>query len=99
MNLFSSLDPAVKKLLGWKLGDEEDRWALKAVDSLVKKMRKRKNHGFGTVEDLVRQPPSPSLHKCNFTDCFAHNRSSPCHIPAHTAGFSLPNCQPATAKD
>jgi len=53
MNIFSSPDPAVKKLLGWKLGDEEDRWALKAVDSLVKKMRKRKNHCYGTVEDLV----------------------------------------------
>ncbi|CAK5009231.1 unnamed protein product [Meloidogyne enterolobii] len=52
MNIFSSPDPAVKKLLGWKLGDEEDRWALKAVDSLVKKMRKRKNHCYGTVEDL-----------------------------------------------
>jgi hypothetical protein len=62
MNLFSSLDPAVKKLLGWKLGDEEDRWALKAVESLVKKMRKRKNHGYGTVEDLVCTPQSRKLH-------------------------------------
>jgi hypothetical protein len=61
MNLFSSLDPAVKKLLGWKLGDEEDRWALKAVESLVKKMRKRKNHGYGTVEDLVCTPKAENL--------------------------------------
>uniref|UniRef100_A0A1I8BS41 Mothers against decapentaplegic homolog n=1 Tax=Meloidogyne hapla TaxID=6305 RepID=A0A1I8BS41_MELHA len=61
MNLFSSPDPAVKKLLGWKLGDEEDRWALKAVDSLVKKMRKRKNHCYGTVEDLELRPSEDCL--------------------------------------
>ncbi|KAL3085186.1 hypothetical protein niasHS_010255 [Heterodera schachtii] len=52
MNLFTSLDPSVKKLLGWKMGDEEEKWALKAVESLVKKMQKRKHQGYGTVEDL-----------------------------------------------
>ncbi|KAI6187747.1 Mothers against decapentaplegic-like protein [Aphelenchoides besseyi] len=51
MNIFSALDPAVKKLLGWKLGDEEEKWAFKAVESLVKKLRKKKA-GVGTVEDL-----------------------------------------------
>ncbi|KAH7731343.1 Smad1 [Aphelenchoides avenae] len=51
MNIFTSLDPSVKKLLGWKLGDEEEKWALKAVESLVKKLRKKKN-GQGTVDDL-----------------------------------------------
>uniref|UniRef100_A0A915M7N1 Mothers against decapentaplegic homolog n=1 Tax=Meloidogyne javanica TaxID=6303 RepID=A0A915M7N1_MELJA len=65
MNIFSSPDPAVKKLLGWKLGDEEDRWALKAVDSLVKKMRKRKNHCNGTVEDLEYALANPgSRSRC-----------------------------------
>uniref|UniRef100_A0A914KS16 Mothers against decapentaplegic homolog n=1 Tax=Meloidogyne incognita TaxID=6306 RepID=A0A914KS16_MELIC len=65
MNIFSSPDPAVKKLLGWKLGDEEDRWALKAVDSLVKKMRKRKNHCYGTVEDLEYALANPgSRSRC-----------------------------------
>ncbi|KAI6241705.1 Mothers against decapentaplegic-like protein [Aphelenchoides fujianensis] len=51
MNIFSALDPSVKKLLGWKLGDEEEKWAFKAVESLVKKLRKKKS-GVGTVEDL-----------------------------------------------
>lgn len=51
MNIFTSLDPAVKKLLGWKMGDEEEKWALKAVDSLVKKMQKRKNQGYGRIND------------------------------------------------
>lgn len=46
-NLFS-YNPAVKKLLGWKQGDEEDKWAQKAVDSLVKKLKKTK----GAIECL-----------------------------------------------
>lgn len=54
MNLFSSAsDPAVKKLLAFKVGDEEERWVIKAVESLVKKLRKKKGGtGTGTVEDL-----------------------------------------------
>uniref|UniRef100_A0A915LK54 MH2 domain-containing protein n=1 Tax=Meloidogyne javanica TaxID=6303 RepID=A0A915LK54_MELJA len=68
MNIFSSPDPAVKKLLGWKLGDEEDRWALKAVDSLVKKMRKRKNHCYGTVEDLEYALANPGSRSSNFKE-------------------------------
>ena len=47
-SLFSFTSPAVKKLLGWKQGDEEEKWAEKAVDSLVKKLKKKK----GAVEDL-----------------------------------------------
>jgi hypothetical protein len=49
MNIFT-IDPAVKKLLGWKISDEEEKWALKAIESLVKKMRKRKYVGIGTIE-------------------------------------------------
>ncbi|CAG2169236.1 unnamed protein product [Oppiella nova] len=47
--------------LGWKQGDEEEKWAEKAVDSLVKKLKKKK----GAVEELERalsQPGQPS--KC-----------------------------------
>lgn len=47
-SLFSFTSPAVKKLLGWKQGDEEEKWAEKAVDSLVKKLKKKK----GAVETL-----------------------------------------------
>ncbi|RWS24719.1 hypothetical protein B4U80_06069, partial [Leptotrombidium deliense] len=54
-SLFSFTSPAVKKLLGWKQGDEEEKWAEKAVDSLVKKLKKRK----GAVEELERALSSP----------------------------------------
>ncbi|CAG0916146.1 unnamed protein product [Notodromas monacha] len=54
-SLFSFTSPAVKKLLGWKQGDEEEKWAEKAVDSLVKKLKKRK----GALEDLERALSSP----------------------------------------
>lgn len=60
-SLFSFTSPAVKKLLGWKQGDEEEKWAEKAVDSLVKKLKKRK----GAIEDLEKAlscPGQPS--KC-----------------------------------
>lgn len=60
-NLFSFTCPAVKRLLGWKQGDEEEKWAEKAVDSLVKKLKKQK----GALEDLERalsNPGAPS--KC-----------------------------------
>ena len=41
-SLFSFTSPAVKRLLGWKQGDEEEKWAEKAVDALVKKLKKNK---------------------------------------------------------
>jgi MAD (mothers against decapentaplegic) family protein 1 len=50
MNIFTTQDPAVKKLLGWKLGDEEEKWAFKAVESLIKKLRKKKD--ARSVENL-----------------------------------------------
>lgn len=60
-SLFSFTSPAVKKLLGWKQGDEEEKWAEKAVDSLVKKLKKRK----GAIEDLERALSSPLMpSKC-----------------------------------
>ena len=53
--------PAVRKLLGWKQGDEEEKWAEKAVDSLVKKLKKRK----GALEDLEFALANPAtLSKC-----------------------------------
>jgi hypothetical protein len=36
-------------LLGWKQGDEEEKWAEKAVDSLVKKLKKKKGITNGTI--------------------------------------------------
>uniref|UniRef100_A0A4W4EZV6 MH1 domain-containing protein n=1 Tax=Electrophorus electricus TaxID=8005 RepID=A0A4W4EZV6_ELEEL len=49
-SLFSFTSPAVKRLLGWKQGDEEEKWAEKAVDALVKKLKKKK----GAMEELER---------------------------------------------
>lgn len=60
-SLFSFTSPAVKKLLGWKQGDEEEKWAEKAVDALVKKLKKSK----GAIEELEKAlscPGQPS--KC-----------------------------------
>lgn len=62
-SLFSFTSPAVKKLLGWKQGDEEEKWAEKAVDSLVKKLKKEK----GALEDLEKalsRPGEPSKCVC-----------------------------------
>ncbi|XP_014673033.1 PREDICTED: mothers against decapentaplegic homolog 5-like [Priapulus caudatus] len=54
-SLFSFTSPAVKKLLGWKQGDEEEKWAEKAIDSLVKKLKKKK----GALEDLEKALSTP----------------------------------------
>ncbi|XP_063807914.1 mothers against decapentaplegic homolog 9 [Pseudophryne corroboree] len=60
-SLFSFTSPAVKRLLGWKQGDEEEKWAEKAVDSLVKKLKKKK----GAMEDLERALSTPGqTSKC-----------------------------------
>uniref|UniRef100_A0A452ENB8 Mothers against decapentaplegic homolog n=1 Tax=Capra hircus TaxID=9925 RepID=A0A452ENB8_CAPHI len=53
--LFSFTSPAVKRLLGWKQGDEEEKWAEKAVDALVKKLKKKK----GAMEELEKALSSP----------------------------------------
>ena len=59
MNSLSSLisftSPATKKLLGWKQGDEEEKWAEKAVDALVKKLKKKP----GAIEDLEKALSCP----------------------------------------
>ncbi|XP_075457317.1 mothers against decapentaplegic homolog 5 isoform X2 [Ascaphus truei] len=54
-SLFSFTSPAVKRLLGWKQGDEEEKWAEKAVDALVKKLKKSK----GAMEELEKALSSP----------------------------------------
>ncbi|KAK2170388.1 hypothetical protein LSH36_3g22069 [Paralvinella palmiformis] len=60
-SLFSFTSPAVKRLLGWKQGDEEEKWAEKAVDSLVKKLKKKK----GALEDLEKALSNPGIpSKC-----------------------------------
>ena len=60
-SLFSFTSPAVKKLLGWKQGDEEEKWAEKAVDALVKKLKKNKG-ALEALEQALSCPGQPS--KC-----------------------------------
>ena len=60
-SLFSFTSPAVKRLLGWKQGDEEEKWAEKAVDSLVKKLKKKKG-ALEELEKALSRPGEPS--KC-----------------------------------
>jgi MAD (mothers against decapentaplegic) family protein 1 len=47
--------------LGWKQGDEDEKWAEKAVESLVKKLKKKKG-AFEELERAVSNPGTPS--KC-----------------------------------
>jgi len=60
-SLFSFTSPAVKRLLGWKQGDEEEKWAEKAVDALVKKLKKTKG-AIEALEAALSNPGSPT--KC-----------------------------------
>lgn len=60
-SLFSFTSPAVKRLLGWKQGDEEEKWAEKAIDSLVKKLKKRKE-ALEELEKALSNPNQPA--KC-----------------------------------
>ncbi|CAG0892580.1 unnamed protein product [Darwinula stevensoni] len=46
---YPGVNPLVKRLLGWKKGESEDRWSEKAVKSLVKKLRKS-----GGLEELEK---------------------------------------------
>ncbi|KAJ1348897.1 MH1 domain [Parelaphostrongylus tenuis] len=55
---------SVKKLLGWRIGEEEEKFAEKAIETLVKKLKK-KNGGIGTLEDLEYALAHPGSHsKC-----------------------------------
>ncbi|PAV88122.1 hypothetical protein WR25_17735 [Diploscapter pachys] len=63
-NLLHYHGPTVKKLLGWRINDDEEKWAEKAIESLVKKLKKKDN-ACGTVEDLEYALANPGAHsKC-----------------------------------
>ncbi|NXL40387.1 SMAD1 protein, partial [Glaucidium brasilianum] len=54
-SLFSFTSPAVRGLLRWRQGDEEEKWAEKAVDEPLKKMKKKK----GAMEELEKALSCP----------------------------------------
>ena len=49
LTLLGFTPPIVRRLLSWKVGDEEEPWSEKAVKSLVKKLKKS-----GGLEELER---------------------------------------------
>lgn len=60
-NMFSLPSHRVKKLLNWKQGDEDDKWAQTAIDVLVKRIKKCKGKDVGKsdMEDLERALANP----------------------------------------
>ncbi|KYM76419.1 Mothers against decapentaplegic like protein 3 [Atta colombica] len=60
--------PIVKRLLGWKKAESEDKWSEKAVKSLVKKLKK--SAGLDELEKAI------TTQSCN-TKCITIPRPSP----------------------
>ncbi|XP_065185285.1 mothers against decapentaplegic homolog 5-like [Sycon ciliatum] len=54
-------NPTVKRLLGWRQGDEDEAWGTKAVDALYKKLKKNKPM-LEELERALQRPDQPS--KC-----------------------------------
>ncbi|KAL7630314.1 UNVERIFIED_CONTAM: hypothetical protein RMT77_019540 [Armadillidium vulgare] len=58
-NLFKLRNPAVKRLIGWRECEDDDKWASKAIESLYKKIKGKRS----SLEDLqyaLGNPGSPS---------------------------------------
>lgn len=58
-SLLSFTSPTTKRLLGWKQGDEEEKWAEKAVEALVKKL-KQKPGAIMALEKVLKNPGEQS---------------------------------------
>ncbi|KAH7951019.1 hypothetical protein HPB52_004269 [Rhipicephalus sanguineus] len=54
--------PVVKRLLGWKKGEGEDKWSEKAVKSLVKKLKKS-----GGMDELEKAISTQDAHTACIT--------------------------------
>lgn len=50
------------KQIGWKQSGEQETWAEKAVDVLVKKLKKQGSHAIKDLENALKYPNQPS--KC-----------------------------------
>ncbi|KII69431.1 Mothers against decapentaplegic 9 [Thelohanellus kitauei] len=60
--LFGVSNPSVKKLLLWRQGDEDERWAEKAIESLIKKL-KSKSNSVDLLDNVLatQNPASPCI--------------------------------------
>ena len=56
-------NPAVKRLLEWKQGDGDEKWAEMAIQSLLKHLKQKK----GTYEELVKALCNPGVPTCCVT--------------------------------
>ncbi|VEL20309.1 unnamed protein product [Protopolystoma xenopodis] len=63
------LSTSLNSALGWKQGDEDSKWAQKAIETLVKKLKKRK----GLLERLQYALSHPS----EITECVSHRKGFP----------------------
>ncbi|CBY19251.1 unnamed protein product [Oikopleura dioica] len=69
-SFFHSTPSAVKNLLGWKQGDEEEKWAECAIQTLVKKLRKKKG-AIESLEKALKHGKDPQV----YTECITIQRS------------------------
>ena len=59
--LIPSSNSAVQTLLRWKQGDEDDMWSTKAIEALVKKLKKKPD----SIQDLEKALSCPGQEsKC-----------------------------------
>ncbi len=82
-SLMAFTNPSVKKLLNWKQGDEEEKWAERAIDALVKKLKKNK---VGGLEDLEKALAATGRQR---TNCVTIPRSLDGRLQVCTVLFRL----------
>lgn len=66
--MFPFNNALVRRFLNWKQGDEEDTWRNKAVEALVKKLRRQPNEQYSNLQIVLHQ-------KSEATPCITLSRS------------------------
>jgi len=66
--IFPFNNTLVRRFLNWKQGDEEDTWRNKAVDALIKKLRRQPNEQYTNLQLVLH-------HKSEDTPCITLSRS------------------------
>ncbi|KAJ8895442.1 hypothetical protein PR048_000774 [Dryococelus australis] len=89
--------PIVKRLLGWKKGEGEDKWSEKAVKSLVKKLKK--SGGLDELEkSITTQDPTTRCitipRSCDrLTDKRMTDATDGCEFTFRSSAFDMGRCQ------